>query len=132
MNNSETHYKQTLRDIDEDGLYKRERTITTPQGVTIRTKEGGKALNFCSNNYLGLSNHPDIIAAAKKALDEHGFGLSSVRFICGTQDLHLKLETRISTFFGTNDTILYTSCLMRMVVYLKHCWDQMTPSSVMP
>ena len=110
MNNSETHYKQTLRDIDEDGLYKRERTITTPQGVTIRTKEGGKALNFCSNNYLGLSNHPDIIAAAKKALDEHGFGLSSVRFICGTQDLHLKLENRISTFFGTNDTILYTSC----------------------
>ena len=110
MNNSETHYKQALRDIDEDGLYKRERTITTPQGVTIRTKEGGEALNFCANNYLGLSNHPDIITTAKKALEEHGFGLSSVRFICGTQDLHLKLETRISTFFGTNDTILYTSC----------------------
>ena len=110
MNNSETHYKQTLRDIDEDGLYKKERTITTPQGVTIRTKEGGEALNFCANNYLGLSNHPDIITTAKKALEEHGFGLSSVRFICGTQDLHLKLETRISTFFGTNDTILYTSC----------------------
>ena len=110
MNNSETHYKQTLRDIDKDGLYKRERIITTPQGVTIRTKEGGEALNFCANNYLGLSNHPDIITTAKKALEEHGFGLSSVRFICGTQDLHLKLETRISTFFGTNDTILYTSC----------------------
>ena len=110
MNNSETHYKQTLRDIDKDGFYKRERIITTPQGVTIRTKEGGEALNFCANNYLGLSNHPDIITTAKKALEEHGFGLSSVRFICGTQDLHLKLETRISTFFGTNDTILYTSC----------------------
>ena len=90
MNNSETHYKQILRDIDEDGLYKKERTITTPQGVTIRTEEGGKSLNFCANNYLGLSNHPDIIEAAKKALEEHGFGLSSVRFICGTQDLHLK------------------------------------------
>ena len=110
MNNSATHYKQTLRNIDEDGLYKRERIITTPQGVAIRTKEGGEVLNFCANNYLGLSNHPDIKAAAKKALEEHGFGLSSVRFICGTQDLHLKLENRISTFFGTDDTILYTSC----------------------
>ena len=110
MSNSATHYKQTLRNIDEEGLYKRERTITTPQGVAIRTKEGGEVLNFCANNYLGLSNHPDIKAAAKKALEEHGFGLSSVRFICGTQDLHLKLENRISTFFGTDDTILYTSC----------------------
>ncbi len=110
MNNSATYYKQTLRNIDEEGLYKRERTITTPQGVAIRTKEGGEVLNFCANNYLGLSNHPDIKAAAKKALEEHGFGLSSVRFICGTQDLHLKLENRISTFFGTDDTILYTSC----------------------
>ena len=110
MNNSATHYKQTLRNIDEDGLYKNERTITTPQGVAIRTKEGGEVLNFCANNYLGLSNHPDIKAAAKKALEEHGFGLSSVRFICGTQDLHLKLESSISTFFGTDDTILYTSC----------------------
>ena len=110
MRNSATHYKQTLRNIDEEGLYKRERTITTPQGVAIRTKEGGEVLNFCANNYLGLSNHPDIKAAAKKALEEYGFGLSSVRFICGTQDLHLKLENRISTFFGTDDTILYTSC----------------------
>ena len=110
MNNSATHYKQTLRNIDEDGLYKNERTITTPQGVAIRTEEGGEVLNFCANNYLGLSNHPDIKAAAKKALEEHGFGLSSVRFICGTQDLHLKLESSISTFFGTDDTILYTSC----------------------
>ena len=110
MSTSATHYKQTLRNIDEEGLYKRERTITTPQGVAIRTKEGGEVLNFCANNYLGLSNHPDIKAAAKKALEEYGFGLSSVRFICGTQDLHLKLENRISTFFGTDDTILYTSC----------------------
>ena len=110
MSYPETHYKQTLKNIEKDGLYKRERTITTPQGVAIRTTDGGEVLNFCANNYLGLSNHPDIKAAAKKALDEHGFGLSSVRFICGTQDLHLKLENRISTFFGTDDTILYTSC----------------------
>ena len=110
MSYPETHYKQILKNIEKDGFYKRERTITTPQGVTIRTTDRGEVLNFCANNYLGLSNHPDIKAAAKKALDEHGFGLSSVRFICGTQDLHLKLENRISTFFGTDDTILYTSC----------------------
>ena len=109
MSYPETHYKQTLKNIEKDGLYKRERPITTPQGVAIRTMDGGEVLNFCANNYLGLSNHPDIKGAAKKALEEHGFGLSSVRFICGTQDLHLKLENRISTFFGTDDTILYTS-----------------------
>ncbi len=110
MINPLSHYTNILKSIEEDGLYKKERTITTPQGVSIVTTEGGEVLNFCSNNYLGLSNHPKIKAAAIKALEEYGFGLSSVRFICGTQDLHLKLEKKISTFFGTDDTILYTSC----------------------
>jgi len=103
-------YKNTLSQIKKDGLYKKERTITTPQGVTISTKEGGEVLNFCANNYLGLANHPDVITSAKKALDDHGFGMASVRFICGTQDLHKELEEKISNFLGKDDTILYTSC----------------------
>ena len=99
-----------LASIREQGLYKTERVITTPQSAMISTREGGEVLNFCANNYLGLADHPDIIAAAKQALDTHGFGLASVRFICGTQDLHKQLEATISAFFGTDDTILYTSC----------------------
>jgi len=99
-----------LESIRDQGLYKSERVITTPQSATIRTDDGREVLNFCANNYLGLADHPDIIAAAKHALDTHGFGLASVRFICGTQDLHKQLEATISTFFGTDDTILYTSC----------------------
>jgi len=99
-----------LESIREQGLYKTERVITTPQSSAIRTTDGREVLNFCANNYLGLADHPDIIAAAKDALDTHGFGLASVRFICGTQDLHKQLEATISTFFGTDDTILYTSC----------------------
>jgi glycine C-acetyltransferase len=99
-----------LDSIREQGLYKTERVITTPQSSAIRTTDGREVLNFCANNYLGLADHPDIIAAAKDALDTHGFGLASVRFICGTQDLHKQLEATISTFFGTDDTILYTSC----------------------
>ena len=99
-----------LDSIREQGLYKTERVITTPQSSSIRTTEGGEVLNFCANNYLGLADHPDIIKAAKDALDTHGFGLASVRFICGTQDLHKQLEAVISKFFGTDDTILYTSC----------------------
>ncbi len=110
MNNFKQIYQNTLSQIESEGLYKKERTITTPQGVTINTKEGGEVLNFCANNYLGLSNHPDIKAAAHEALEEHGFGMSSVRFICGTQDIHKELENKISDFFGTDDTILYTSC----------------------
>ena len=96
--------------IRDQGLYKTERIITTPQSSQIRTDDGREVLNFCANNYLGLADHPDVIAAAKHALDTHGFGLASVRFICGTQDLHKQLEARISAFFGTDDTILYTSC----------------------
>jgi len=102
-------FAQTLDDIRSAGLYKNERIITTPQGATIETA-GQQVLNFCANNYLGLSSHPEVLAAAKQALDSHGFGMSSVRFICGTQDIHKQLEAKISSFFGTDDTILYTSC----------------------
>jgi glycine C-acetyltransferase len=108
-------YDATLKEIREAGLFKTERVITTPQGAEIDAQptEGKPAqhvLNFCANNYLGLSSHPRVIEAAKKAIDSHGFGLSSVRFICGTQDLHKSLEHTISKFFGMDDTILYTSC----------------------
>ncbi len=99
-----------LQSIRDQGLYKTERIITTPQSSAIRTSDGREVLNFCANNYLGLADHPEIIAAAKQALDTHGFGLASVRFICGTQDLHKQLEATIAKFFGTDDAILYTSC----------------------
>jgi glycine C-acetyltransferase len=103
-------YQSTLNKIQEDGLWKEERLIATPQGAVIRTTSGQEVLNFCANNYLGLSSHPAVTAAAKRAIDTHGFGLSSVRFICGTQDLHKQLEGTASAFFGTEDTILYSSC----------------------
>src|ERR1700755_176387 len=99
-----------LDSIREQGLYKTERVITTPQSSEISTTDGKQVLNFCANNYLGLADNAEIIKAAKDALDTHGFGLASVRFICGTQDLHKQLEATISRFFGTDDTILYTSC----------------------
>jgi len=100
----------TLHSIEDDGLYKRERLITTPQDVAITVQGRGEVLNFCANNYLGLADDARIVQAAHDALDEHGFGMASVRFICGTQDLHKKLEQTISDFHGTEDTILYTSC----------------------
>lgn len=100
----------TLDEIQGAGLYKTERVITSPQGVEISVQGGREVLNFCANNYLGLADNDEVVAAAHKALDDHGFGLASVRFICGTQDLHKQLEHTISTFFGTDDTILYTSC----------------------
>jgi len=103
-------FQRTLEEIREAGLYKQERIITTSQRVEIRVQDGTEVLNFCANNYLGLADHPDVIRAAHAALDDHGFGLASVRFICGTQDLHKKLERTISNFFGTDDAILYTSC----------------------
>jgi glycine C-acetyltransferase len=99
-----------LDSIREQGLYKIERIIQTPQSATIKTSDGREVLNFCANNYLGLADNAEIIKAAKDALDTHGFGLASVRFICGTQDLHKQLEATISKFFGTDDAILYTSC----------------------
>ncbi len=110
MSNSKQLYLDTLSKIQSDGLYKKERTITTSQNININTEEGGEVLNFCANNYLGLANNSEIINEAKKALDQNGFGMASVRFICGTQDIHKKLERKISDFFGTDDTILYTSC----------------------
>jgi glycine C-acetyltransferase len=100
----------TLEEIRSAGLYKKERIITTPQNVEIKVGDGPEVLNFCANNYLGLADDPEVIAAAHKALDDHGFGLASVRFICGTQDLHKQLERTIADFFGTDDCILYTSC----------------------
>ena len=101
---------EQLEQIRRDALYKEERVIASPQDSSIRLASGQVVLNFCANNYLGLANHPDIIAAAKQALDDHGFGLASVRFICGTQDLHRALEGKIAQFFGTDDAILYSSC----------------------
>jgi glycine C-acetyltransferase len=106
-------YEGVLAEIREAGLYKDERVIVTPQAAKIAVGEGGarrEVLNFCANNYLGLSSHPKVIEAAHEAIDSHGFGMSSVRFICGTQDLHKELEAKISAFFGTEDTILYSSC----------------------
>lgn len=101
--------EQELADIKANGLYKNERIITTPQGADIATLEGGEVINFCANNYLGLSSHPKVIQAAKDAIDTHGYGMSSVRFICGTQDIHKELEKKISEFMGTEDTILYAA-----------------------
>ncbi|CAN5433669.1 glycine C-acetyltransferase [soil metagenome] len=101
--------QKELQNIHEAGLYKKERVITTPQGAEIKTSEGKEVINFCSNNYLGLSSHPRVVAAAKGAIDTHGFGMSSVRFICGTQDIHKELEAKISQFLSTEDTILYAA-----------------------
>ena len=101
--------KQEISDIKEAGLYKNERIITTPQGADIKTDTAGDVINFCANNYLGLSSHPKVIQAAKDAIDTHGYGLSSVRFICGTQDIHKELERKISEYLGTEDTILYAA-----------------------
>jgi len=103
-------FRDELAAIEAQGLFKRERIITSPQSAEITLADGRKVLNFCANNYLGLADHPDIIAAAKHALDTHGFGMASVRFICGTQDLHKQLEAKIAAFFGTEDAILYAAC----------------------
>ena len=101
--------QQELKAIQEAGLFKKERIITSPQAAEITIAGGKKVINFCANNYLGLSSHPKVIEAAKAAIDSHGFGMSSVRFICGTQDIHKELEQKISTFLGTEDTILYAA-----------------------
>jgi len=101
--------EKELATIQEAGLFKKERIITTPQAADIKTADGKEVVNFCANNYLGLSSHPRVIEAAKKAIDTHGFGMSSVRFICGTQDIHKELEKKISEFLGTDDTILYAA-----------------------
>ncbi|MFK7811462.1 MAG: glycine C-acetyltransferase [Maribacter sp.] len=103
------HLQAELDQIKEDGLYKTERIITSPQDAIIKISTGEEVINFCANNYLGLSSHPEVIQAAKDAMDSHGFGMSSVRFICGTQDIHKELEQNIADFYGTEDTILYAA-----------------------
>jgi len=110
MYTSMQHYlKKELEAIEDAGLYKKERIITSKQDAVIKISTGQEVINFCSNNYLGLSSHPEVIKAAKDALDSHGFGMSSVRFICGTQDIHKTLEAKIASFYGTEDTILYAA-----------------------
>ena len=108
--NFKSHLQTELEAIEKAGLFKNERIITSPQGALIQVANGREVLNFCANNYLGLSNNPELIAAAKNGLDTHGYGVSSVRFICGTQDIHKQLEASIARFFGTEDTILYAAC----------------------
>ncbi len=103
------HLEKEVEEIKENGLYKKERIITSPQGAVIKISTGQEVINFCANNYLGLSSHPEVIQAAKDTLDSHGFGMSSVRFICGTQDIHKELESKIADFYGTEDTILYAA-----------------------
>ena len=104
------HITSQLNEIREQGLFKAERVITTPQDVHVRVGDGSTVLNMCANNYLGLSEHPEVSKAAHEGLDNWGYGLSSVRFICGTQAIHQQLEKKLSEFLGTEDTILYTSC----------------------
>src|SRR6201987_1478373 len=106
----EKQLSQTLEEIKSQGLYKTERIITTPQDAHIAVADGKRVLNMCANNYLGLADHPELIKAAKKALDDHGLGMASVRFICGTQDIHKALEGALSKFLGIEETILYPSC----------------------
>jgi len=103
------HLEKEIEEIKENGLYKKERIITSPQGAVIKISTGQEVINFCANNYLGLSSHPEVIQAAKDTMDSHGFGMSSVRFICGTQDIHKELESKIADFYGTEDTILYAA-----------------------
>ncbi len=106
----ENYLKQELEEIKENGLFKKERIITSPQDAVIKISSGQEVINFCANNYLGLSSHPEVVKAAKDTLDSHGFGMSSVRFICGTQDIHKELESKIADFYKTEDTILYAAC----------------------
>src|SRR3989449_3585427 len=106
----ENQVSQTLEEIKSQGLFKTERVITSPQDAHIAITGGKRVLNMCANNYLGLADHPALIAAAKEALDTHGFGMASVRFICGTQDIHKELEAALTKFLGTEETILYPSC----------------------
>ncbi len=108
--NFKNHLADTLTEIEQAGLYKNERIIVTPQQAAIRVNTGQEVLNFCANNYLGLSNHPRVVKAAQAAMDTHGYGMSSVRFICGTQDLHKELEAAIARYFKTEDAILYAAC----------------------
>ena len=104
------HLEAQLADLEKAGLYKHERVIDSQQSARIHVQDGGSVLNFCANNYLGLANHPEIMAAAREGIERHGYGMASVRFICGTQDVHRSLEGRIARLLGTEDAILYGSC----------------------
>src|SRR5688500_20026745 len=104
------HLENEIEQVRKAGLYKKERIITSPQSADITVESGDHVLNFCANNYLGLADNPELIDAGRKALEDHGYGMASVRFICGTQDIHKRLEKRISDFLGKEDTILYSSC----------------------
>ena len=107
-----SHVQAQLDELRQAGLYKEERPLQSAQGAKVQVAGGRSVLNFCANNYLGLASHPDVVAAAHAALDRWGYGLASVRFICGTQDVHRQLEEALSHFLGTEDTILYSSCLL--------------------
>ena len=113
--------QKEIQEIKDNGLYKQERIITSPQGAEI-TVGGQTVLNFCANNYLGLSSNPKVIEAAHRTIDDHGYGMSSVRFICGTQDIHKELEAKLATFLGTEDTILYVACFDANGGVFEHCW----------
>ena len=123
MNTIQTRLQEELRNIKAAGLYKQERIIQSQQSAEINVNDK-TVLNFCSNNYLGLANHPKLIEVARQGVKKWGFGLSSVRFICGTQDIHKSLEGKISEFLETEDTILYTSCFDANGGLLKPCWAQ--------
>ncbi len=110
--------QKELSQIKDDGIYKSERVIATPQGAEVQVSTGEDVVIMCANNYLGLSSHPEVIQASKEALDTHGFGMSSVRFICGTQDIHKELEQKIADFYGFEDTILYT---LRLLMPTEEC-----------
>ena len=116
MGNNTDHYNNILAEIKSEGLFKSERTLTTPQSVEVKTKDGNSVLNFCANNYLGLANHPDVIDAAKKAMDNHGFGMASVRFICGTQDLHKELEYSFKFCYS------FHYIINESTFHTKHCF----------
>jgi glycine C-acetyltransferase len=122
------YLEQELKSIEENGLFKKERIITSPQGPEITVSTGGTVLNFCANNYLGLSSHPEVVQAAKDAMDTHGFGMSSVRFICGTQDIHKTLEAKIADFTELRTRYFTRRLLMRMAVYLSLCSGKKTRS----
>ena len=123
--NIQQELEQELEAIKSAGLYKKERIIVTPQAAKIATDNGKEVLNFCANNYLGLSSHPDVISAGIEAIKTHGFGMSSVRFICGTQDIHKELEKKTAEFLGTEDCILYAALSTRTVVCLNRCLEKM-------
>ena len=116
--------QELFKELKENGLFKTERIITSAQGAEISVSTGEKVLNFCANNYLGLSNHPDVVKASQDIMDEWGYGLSSVRFICGTQQIHKDLEAKVSEFLGTEDTILYVACFDANGGVFELCWEK--------